>query len=141
MAPPIKGVTALDGYVIRVLFADGQVRDVDMEPVLGGPIFQPLKDRGIFTAVVVSEFGDTVVWPNGADLDPEVMYGLERPSSEPGPRITTAAHRWATSGGLKHERAEARDGHQQSDDQKLGLAHRQNAAPHLPDEQPAIKRR
>lgn len=89
MAPPIKGVTALDGYVIRVLFADGQVRDVDMEPVLGGPIFQPLKDRGIFTAVVVSEFGDTVVWPSGADLDPEVMYGLERPSSEPAPRITT----------------------------------------------------
>ena len=29
---------------MRVVFADGEVRDVDMEPVLDGPVFEPLHD-------------------------------------------------------------------------------------------------
>lgn len=91
MAPAVRGVTALDGYVVRVLFADGEVRDVDLEPLLDGPVFRPLRDRDFFESVRVHELGDTIVWSNRADLDPEVMYGLERPAVAPAPRITTPA--------------------------------------------------
>ncbi len=91
MAPSVKGVTALEGYVVRVLFEDGEVRDADVEPLLDGPVFQPLREREFFEMVAVDEFGDTICWPNGADLDPEVLYGLERPEGEPAPRVTTRA--------------------------------------------------
>lgn len=37
-------------------------------------IFEPLKDRSFFEKVQVqSEYG-TICWPNGADLDPDVLY-------------------------------------------------------------------
>jgi hypothetical protein len=72
-----------------VVFVDGEVRDVDLEPVLDEPVFQPLRDLGVFDRVTVSEFRDTIEWPNGADLDPEVLYGLAEPASEPRPRISS----------------------------------------------------
>jgi len=92
MAPAVRGVTALAPYTVRVLFADGQVRDVDMAPALGLPVFGELRDPAVFTAVKVDDYGDTIVWPNGADLDPEVMYGEGRPATGPSPRITTPVH-------------------------------------------------
>lgn len=39
MAPRVEAVVALDPYVARGFFADGEVRDVDMAPLLAGPIF------------------------------------------------------------------------------------------------------
>ena len=42
IAPPVKTATALDPYVVRVVFADGEVRDVDIGPLLDGPIFEAL---------------------------------------------------------------------------------------------------
>lgn len=89
MAPGVRGVTALALYTVRVLFADGQVRDVDMAPALDLPVFGELRDPAVFTAVKVDDYGDTIVWPNGADLDPDVMYGEERSATDPSPRITT----------------------------------------------------
>lgn len=91
-APEIKAAIPLDPYVVRVVFADGQVRDVDVEPLLEGPVFQPLRDPAMFRRVEVDDFGDTIVWPTGADLDPEVMYGLEKLEEGPSPRIKTPEH-------------------------------------------------
>jgi hypothetical protein len=89
MAPKVKSVKVLQPYKVRLTFADGEVRDVDMEPVLDGPAFQALRDHAVFGGVEVDEFGDTIVWPNGADLDPDVLYGSERPVGSPAPRIST----------------------------------------------------
>lgn len=74
VAPPIVAVVPLDGYVVRVSFADGEVRDVDMEPMLDGPVFGPLRELGLFRTVTVDPESRTVTWPNGADLDPDVIY-------------------------------------------------------------------
>lgn len=76
MAPDVKAAIPLDPYVIRVVFADGEVRDVDIEPLLSGPVFEPLRDPAVFATVAVDETGDTIAWPNGADLDPEMIYGM-----------------------------------------------------------------
>jgi len=89
MAPDIKAAIPLDPYVVRVLFADGEVRDVDLEPLLDGPVFQPLRDVEIFAQVSVDGYGETIVWPNGADLDPDVLYGIAEPAGQPVPRVTT----------------------------------------------------
>lgn len=89
MAPPVKSATPLRPYVVRVVFSDGEVRDVDFEPVLDRPTFLPLRDPAFFGRVAVSEFRDTIEWPNGADIDPEVLYGLAESVSDPSPRIST----------------------------------------------------
>ncbi len=87
-APSVKAAIPLDPYVVRIVFADGEVRDVDIEPLLDGPIFQPLRDARAFAQVDVDEYGETIVWPNGADLDHDVLYGIAEPAGRPAPRVT-----------------------------------------------------
>lgn len=89
MVPRVKAAIPLQPYTVRVVFADGEVRDVDMEPLLGGPVFQALRDPDVFASVEVDELGDTIVWSNGADIDPEVLYGSDEPASPPAPGITS----------------------------------------------------
>lgn len=87
IAPAVKTAVPLDPYVVRVVFADGEVRDVDIEPLLDGPIFAALREPALFAQVEVDEFAETVVWPNGADLDPDIIYGGAEPSTGPAPRV------------------------------------------------------
>jgi hypothetical protein len=89
IAPAVKTATALDPYVVRVVFADGEVRDVDIEPLLEGPVFAALRDPTAFAQVQVDAYSETIVWPTGADLDPDVLYGIAEPASGPVPRIST----------------------------------------------------
>ncbi|HZQ15607.1 MAG TPA: DUF2442 domain-containing protein [Gaiellaceae bacterium] len=88
IAPAVKTAVPLDPYVVRVVFADGEVRDVDIEPLLCGPVFAPLRDPTLFAQVEVDEFSETVVWPNGADLDPDVLYGSAVPATGPAPLVS-----------------------------------------------------
>ena len=73
----ISSVQVLEGFRIRLGFTDGSSGDVDLEPYLRGPVFEPLaNDRGLFAAVRVDPECETIVWPNGADMDPDVLYDL-----------------------------------------------------------------
>ena len=38
-------------------------------------VFEPLRDPAYFAQVHVDPDLGTVTWPNGADLDPDVLYG------------------------------------------------------------------
>ena len=75
----VKQVVPLDEFVVRLSFTDGTQRDVDLEPFLHGPIFEPMRsDREEFLKVIVDSRAGTIVWPNGADIDPDVLYlGLQ----------------------------------------------------------------
>jgi hypothetical protein len=42
----------------------------------------PLKDPAYFSQVKVDPELGTVSWPNGADLDPDVLYGRLVPNSD-----------------------------------------------------------
>jgi hypothetical protein len=90
IAPRVKAAIPLDPYVVKVVFADHEVRDVDIEPLLDGAVFEALRDPTLFQQVAVDEYGETIVWPNGADLDPDVLYGITQPASEPAPRISVS---------------------------------------------------
>lgn len=71
----IASVEPLDDFVVRLTFTDGIVREVDLAPFLWGPVFEPLReDRELFRQVRVDPELGTIVWPNEADLDPDVLY-------------------------------------------------------------------
>lgn len=73
----ITSVEHLGGHGLRLTFADGVVGDVDLaDRVRGarGPVFEPLRDVAYFAKVTVDPELGTVVWPNGADLAPEVLH-------------------------------------------------------------------
>lgn len=72
----INSVAYVRQYMIRVEFDDGTSKTVDVEPLLEGEVFEPLKDQSIFAKVTVDPISKTVVWPNGADLAPEALYDL-----------------------------------------------------------------
>ncbi|HVC32734.1 MAG TPA: DUF2442 domain-containing protein [Chloroflexota bacterium] len=68
-------VEPLDGFDVILSFTDGSQRVVNLEPFLRGPIFEPLRrDVELFRAVTVDPELGTIVWPNGADIDPDVLY-------------------------------------------------------------------
>jgi hypothetical protein len=70
----IRGVEALDGFRVRLSLTDGSTREVDLGPLLNGPVFEPIrKDPAVFRSVRVDSELGTIVWPNGADIDPDVL--------------------------------------------------------------------
>lgn len=77
----IRSVEPLDGFVVRLSFTDGTTREIDLEGELWGPVFEPLRaDRDLFRQVRVDEELGTIVWPNGADMDPDVLHGDFQPA-------------------------------------------------------------
>jgi hypothetical protein len=68
-------VEPLTGYRVRLGFTDGSLREVDLERYLHGPVFEAIRsDPQVFRSVKVDKRMGTIVWPNGADIDPDVLY-------------------------------------------------------------------
>jgi len=69
----VTSVSVRRPYVLDVTFADGVSVTRDVESVLYGPVFEPLRDPALFAQARVDHELGTVVWPNGADLSPEFL--------------------------------------------------------------------
>ncbi len=78
----VRRVEVVDGLAVRIEFEDSTVKLLDLEPLMHGPIFDELvHDSALFNQITV-EHG-TITWPNGADIDPDVLYyGLTSASVE-----------------------------------------------------------
>ncbi len=73
-------------FSLHLTFNDGVQKQVNVLPLLEGPIFEPLREPSYFLRMTVDPVGGTVVWPNGADFAPEALYELsEEKSSESEP--------------------------------------------------------
>ncbi|MEX1124276.1 MAG: DUF2442 domain-containing protein [Acidimicrobiia bacterium] len=60
----------------RLQFSDGSERVVDLSPLLWGPAFEDIStDDDLFRQIRVDDETGTISWPNGADLDPDVLHG------------------------------------------------------------------
>lgn len=78
----IRAVTPLEGLRVHVAFTNGTDRVIDLTPYLNGPVFERVKrDRELFEAVQVDHALGTVTWPNGADIDPDVLYEGRTPAA------------------------------------------------------------
>jgi len=83
----IKAALPLDAFKVRVTFTNGEQRTIDLGPYLRGPIFEPLRDVHAFRGLTVDPLLGTIVWPNGADIDPDVLYHGRTPAAwEQAPR-------------------------------------------------------
>ena len=81
IAHPIHRVQSfeiLGPHVLRVVFEDGSQQVIDFRPVLAGELFGPLRDPAVFARVRLDPEARTLVWPNGADFDPETLHGWPR---------------------------------------------------------------
>ena len=77
MGHKISRVTAfeiVEDYTLRVRFDDDTEQVIDFEPVLYGPVFEPLRDLKLFNQVQLVEEVGCLEWPNGADFDPETLH-------------------------------------------------------------------
>ena len=79
--PEVVGVAVIRPHVMRLLFSDGVVRDVQYVPDKArGSLMEPIGDPSYFAQVRVDMDAGTVVWPNGLDLAPEVLHGDYEPN-------------------------------------------------------------
>jgi hypothetical protein len=75
LPPRLIEAVPLDGYEVHLKFEDGLAADVDLSYLLEfGGVFEPLRDIGFFRELTVDDFGDTIAWPNEADIAPETLY-------------------------------------------------------------------
>lgn len=74
MLHAIKKVEYVNDYKLKLTFRNKDVKIVDLEKELWGPMFEPLKDIEYFKRVKTD--GQTIVWPNEADFCPDVLHEM-----------------------------------------------------------------
>ncbi len=76
MNPRVTNVSVVSAHAVELTFTDGSRGVVDLGPRLAGRggVFEPLQDPAYFARVRVDEDAGTIAWPNGVDLDPDVLY-------------------------------------------------------------------
>ncbi len=70
----MTGVAVIGERVLRLLFSDGTVGDVDFSSEQWTGVLEPLNDPDYFAQAAVNTGAGTIVWPNGIDLAPEPLY-------------------------------------------------------------------
>ena len=78
MSPRLVNARHPDNFRIELTFNDGSVPELDLaEHILNrGEVFRLLEDIALFKRVQVDVEAGTIVWPNGVDFCPDVLYAL-----------------------------------------------------------------
>ena len=66
----------LNDHNVEIRFEDNQAGVVNLDEIIKNyeGVFAPLLNQKYFEKISVSKNLGTVCWPNGADIDPEVLY-------------------------------------------------------------------
>ncbi len=64
-------------YTLELYFDDSVIKVVDLEPILYGELYGRLRNIEFFKTVFLDSEVHTIVWPNGADFDPAILYNRE----------------------------------------------------------------
>ncbi|PSB15876.1 DUF2442 domain-containing protein [Phormidesmis priestleyi ULC007] len=77
MLKDIISAHPISPYQIHLRFEDGIEGTIDLTQIITfSGIFAPLQDPAYFATVRVNPDLGTIVWDNGADLDPDVLYAI-----------------------------------------------------------------
>lgn len=74
----VAGVAVLRDHLLRLLFDDGTVGDVDFSNEDWKGVLEPLRDPAYFATVRVDVEAGTITWPKGEDVAPEPLYERAR---------------------------------------------------------------
>jgi hypothetical protein len=70
----VEARTLID-FRVHLRFEDGVEGEVDLARLIRFEgVFAPLRDAKEFARLAVNVETGTICWPNGADLDPDVLY-------------------------------------------------------------------
>ncbi|MFQ5641442.1 MAG: DUF2442 domain-containing protein [bacterium] len=72
----VKSFEIIAPYTIKVQFEDDTSQAINFRPILGGRMYQPLRDLEFFNKVFVSDGIATLTWPNGADWIVDMEFKL-----------------------------------------------------------------
>ena len=86
----VNAFQIISPYTLRVEFDDQTQQTIDFKPVLGGELFGPLRELSQFNQVQIDPEVRTLVWPNGADFDPETLHDWPRYAQT----LAERARRW-----------------------------------------------
>lgn len=88
MHPRIVTVRATGPFELALEFTDGSTGSVDLRSWIQGRggVFEALQDEAFFARVTIDPEAGTLVWPNGVDLDPDMLY--EAASANPRSRAS-----------------------------------------------------
>ena len=87
--PRLLSVRPVRDFLLEITFADGVRAQMDFTQKIAGRgrMFTPLEDVAFFQQVKVDPEAGTLIWPNGVDLDPDVLYceatGTPLPTESP----------------------------------------------------------
>lgn len=70
----VQSVEITAPYTLLVHFDDDTAQTINLQPILAGQLYGPLRDLTLFNQVRVDPEVHTLVWPNGADFDPATLH-------------------------------------------------------------------
>lgn len=72
----IVSVKSLGDFVLNLKFDDGLEKNIDMWPLIKDTkgLLGQLKDKELFSKVSIDTEAGTIIWPNGVDYAPDVLY-------------------------------------------------------------------
>ena len=94
--PRVTAARYLGGYALELTFSTGEKGVVDYAGRVAAfrGMMEPLRDPTYFAQARVDPDTETVVWPNGVDACPTLLYHLATGNPIPEPeRQTTASSR------------------------------------------------
>ena len=100
----VKSFAIVAPHTLKVDFNDGSSRRIDFRPALVGEIYGPLRDLKLFEQVTLDREVHTLVWPNGADMDPATL----RIWAENADEVSAAVGDWSSSGAMVMRDAQKR---------------------------------
>ena len=82
----VISVEHLGSRVLRLVFSDGLVRELDFAGALQG-VLAAVDDDAVFATAAVDPVSGTLAWPTGVDLDPDVLHGDHEAAGATRPRL------------------------------------------------------